>query len=298
MKLEDPDNILRDRGDLEPLGREERPGNTGFSVSPAAGAVVLELAAGLETPSKRGVPGHHILDGIPVAGITGVNGAGKTLIAAQQAICDMAAGREVYSTVQVNSPWGNTKPIRSLRQLLTLRDCTLLLDEVSVIFSSRSSHTLPPDIVTLLQVLRHRNMTVIWTAPAWMRCDNLLREVTQAVLNVMPVRAFSRNNGSPWRVPRIVLAGLMDTSVGKSDAAPTTVLKRRILVPRRLDSWGSFDTLADTPLLGRSLQTGRCVDCGGTMEVPKHTHARHDALGLPWLDALPVDAPTDPATAR
>lgn len=218
--------------------------------------------------------------GVPILGITGINGAGKTLLAAQQAIWEMSTGRVVYSTVPIVSPWGSTRPIRSLRELLELRNCTLVLDDVSVIFSSRASSSLPNDIITLLHTLRHSLVTVIWTAPEWGRAAIDLRIATQALVNVIPMAR--RHDGSPWPSPRLVLAGLMDTSIGKVDETPTKVLKRRIYFPRKLQSWGSYDTLADTPLIGRHLAGGTCVDCGGTMERPKHSESRHTLLGLPY----------------
>lgn len=230
--------------------------------------------------------GSDIVAGVPIAGFVGVNGAGKTTLAVQSALHDMARGRDVYSTLPISSPWGDSKPIVSLRQLLHLRNATVLLDEVSVIFSSRSTQSLPADVVAFLQVLRHKELTLRWTAPAWMRCDNLLREVTQAVVNVVPVRLpFTRRSSvDPWPRPQFVLAGLLDTSTGAADAMPETALRRRFYRPLGLESIGTFDTHADTPLLGRHLQSGRCVDCGGTRTVPAHNRARHVELGLPWYD--------------
>lgn len=225
-------------------------------------------------------PPVSLVAGIPIVGITGVNGAGKTLLAVNCAIADLARGRDVYSTVAISSPWGDSKPILSLRQLLTLRDVTILLDDVSVIFSSRSTSSLPPDVVALLQTLRHSGLTVIWTAPGWMRCDNLIREVTQAAVNVVPL--LRKHDGGFWPRPRLVLAGVMDTSAGKSDAVPTKVMRRRIYRPTRMASFGAYDTLADTPLLGRHLQGGMCVDCGGTQARPSHSRERHESLGIPF----------------
>jgi hypothetical protein len=230
-----------------------------------------------------------IAAGVPICGFTGINGAGKTLLLVESAIADMISGRPVYSTVPIE--WIDPKtgelyqsiPITSLRELLELRDVTIVLDEVSVIFSSRATATLPGEIVTLLQVLRHRGCTLRWSAPAWMRCDNLIREVTQAVVNVHPLA--KKHDGSPWPTPRLVMAGLMDTSHGKTDATPEKVLKRRMVNPRRLRAFGAYDTQADTPILGRRHRGGRCIDCGGTMDVPKHSQALHEHLGLPFYEA-------------
>lgn len=230
-----------------------------------------------------------LVRGVPVAGFTGINGAGKTLLAVESAIADLARGRTVYSTVPIKSPHGESQPVESLRQLLTIRNSTILLDEVAVIFSSRASQSLPSEVVACLQTLRHTGNTVRWTAPDWMRAEILLRGVTQALLNVVPLaRVTSKDD--PWPRPRMIMAGLLDTSQGKIDATPTRVLRRRFVRPRGLVAWGSYDTHADTPLLGRHLQGGRCPDCGGTRDIPKHSEARHDALGLPWLPSDELDS--------
>lgn len=222
-----------------------------------------------------------LANGIPVCGFTGVNGAGKTLLAVESAIADMQRGRQVYSTVAISSEHGQSIPIVSLRQLLNIENATVLLDEVSVIFSSRSSQSLPAEVVAFLQTLRHRNITVRWTAPGWMRCDNLLRQSTQAVVNVAPV--IRAHGQSPWPRPIIAMAGVLDTTTGATDETPTKVLRRRFLRPIRSVAFGAYDTLADTPLLGRHLQGGTCPDCGGTLERHKHSEARHVELGIPWF---------------
>jgi Zonular occludens toxin (Zot) len=233
-----------------------------------------------EPGRDRRRPKSDLVAGVPVAGFTGINGAGKTLLAVQSAICDLAAGRRVLSTVPIRSRWGDSEPLLSLRQLLELRDATVLLDEVAVIFSSRTTSSLPPEVVAFLQTLRHRGLTVRWTAPDWGRADILLRGVTQALVNVRPVLRVS--DGTLWPRPILVAAGVLDTSTGKVDETPTRVLRRRFARPRRLEAWGAYDTHADTPMLGRFTEGGTCPDCGGSRERPKHSEARHAELGLPW----------------
>lgn len=223
-----------------------------------------------------------LANGVPIAGFTGVNGAGKTLLLVNSAIADMAKGREVYSTVAIKSEYGISHPILSLRQLLELHDCTLILDEVSSIFSARTTQSLPGEIITLLHSLRHRNITVRWSAPEWMRADTNLRGVTQGLVNVWPMAKV--RDESPWPRPRFIMAGLMDTSIGKADATPTKVLRRRFVLPKRLPAWGAYDTMADTPLLGRRHEGGTCPDCGGSKERPKHSEKRHQELGIPWFE--------------
>lgn len=221
--------------------------------------------------------------GVPIAGFVGVNGAGKTLLAVESAIADLRSGRPVYSTVQITSEFGESSPVLSLRQLLTLENCTVLLDDVAVIFSARSTSSLPPEMVAFLQTLRHQGVTVRWTAPNWMRCDVLLRDVTQAVVSVSPMLR-RHEAGNPWPRPRLVGAGLLDTSTVARDREPEKRLRTRFVIPRRLLAWGAYDTRADTPILGRHLQTGVCVDCGGSVQRERHSKARHEALGLPWFD--------------
>jgi len=233
--------------------------------------------------NAKTAPRFDLGGGVPILGFTGVNGTGKTLLAVQTALCDLARGRALYSTVDVASKWGDSIPIRSLGQLARVRDATILLDEVSVMLSSRSTHTLPPEIVTLLQVVRHHNNRVLWTAPEWMRADSLLRGVTQAVVTTVPF-IRSRVDGSPWPRPIVGMASLLDTSTGAPDSAPTRVLRRRFFLPSRLDSWGTYDTRADVTLLANRDQGGTCPDCGGTRAREKCTPERHYAMELPFYE--------------
>lgn len=244
-------------------------------------ATSVEAVATPVMPSKALRP--HIASGIPIVGFTGVNGAGKTLLATSCAIGDMSRGRDVYSTVPISSKYGDSKPIRSLSELLHIRHATLLLDEVAVIFSSRSTMALPGEIVLLLQTLRHSDITVYWTAPNWMRADPLLRQVTQGVVNVSPLIRQS-NPESPWPRPLVIMAGLMDTTTGKADSEPERVLRRKLYVPTKMLGFGAYDTHADMPLLGAGRHSSTCSGCFGRMETPKHSRERHEQLGIPWYD--------------
>lgn len=224
--------------------------------------------------------------GSPITGFTGVNGAGKTLLAVQSAIERMRAGIPVYSTVAISTRAKDgtlleSIPIVQLRQLLTLHDCVLLLDEVSVIFSNRSAQSLPAELEILLQTLRHRRVEVMWTAPAWSRAAIDLRIVTTALVSVVPVMRVA--DGTPWPRPRFCFAALLDTSTGKVDEMPTRVLRRVIYRPRSLAAWGAYDTHSDTPQLAAHRHSGICVECGGSVARPKHSEERHNRLGIAWL---------------
>ena len=226
--------------------------------------------------------------GVPICGITAMNGAGKTLLGVTICIARMMTGRQVYSTVDiryVDPATGavyESKPVLSLEQLLHLRDVTVFFDDVSSILPSGNLN-LPDEIVTLLQTLRHSGIDVLWSAPGWMRANNGLRLITQGLLNVIPV-IKQHNSDSPWPTPVLNFVVLYDTGLGKPDAVPTRVLKRHVVLPRKLAAWGAYDTLADVPLLRATRRSSICEACNGREETPKHSKERHDMLGIPYYD--------------
>jgi len=230
--------------------------------------------------------------GVPILGLTGVNGAGKTLVAVTLCIRRMQAGRRVYSTVPIRYVDPGTgqvfesEPILSLEQLLHIpRNSTVFLDDVAVILPS-GSISLPPEVEVLLHTLRHREIDVIWTAPGWMRANNNLRLVTQGLVNVQPTLKVS-DPGTPWPTPRLVFLTLFDTGIGKPDATPDRILRRSLAIPTRLAGFGAYDTLADTPVLRAVRRPSHCAACNGSYPMVKHSRERHEAMGLPWYDDLP-----------
>lgn len=237
------------------------------------------------------------ISGAPIAGFTGPNGAGKTLVAISCVINDdLRHGRPVFSTVPITSAFGDAGPITSMGHLLSLRDCTVLLDEVAVIFSSRDSMTIPREFDVFLQTLRHRGVTLRWTAPAWSRADVRLREITQVSVTV---QALGKRvaAGAFWPTPITILAGALDATSVPVDAKPEKILKRRIFIPQRLVGWGAYDTLADTPRIGFQNTGGSCVDCGGTVPKAACSAERHDELRIPRLPGQVPKAPR-PATRQ
>lgn len=224
-----------------------------------------------------------MIQDVPIVGFTGPNGAGKTLVAVSECIADMRAGRPVYSTLPIASVHGDSLPILSMGHLLELRDCTVLLDEVAATFSSRD-RGIPEEFDLFLQTLRHRGVTLRWTAPAWMRAEIRLREITQVAVNVFPL-GRRRSAGSFWPRPLFIMAGALDTVGVPLDATPDKVLRRRVYWPSRLPGWGAYDTLADTPRIGHPSSGGSCVDCGGFRRREACTPERHQAMGLDLADA-------------
>lgn len=222
-----------------------------------------------------------IVTNAPVVGYTGPNGAGKTLAAVSDACDDMRQGRPVFSTVAIDSPWGKSMPILSLRQLLDIRDATILVDEVASVFSSRATGTLPDEVVTFLQSMRHQGVTFRWTAPAWARADILVREVTQVSVPVFPL-VRRRVPGEFWPQTVVMGAAAMDVTGLPVDKAPTKVVfgSRRIWVSSRMPGFGAYQTRADVSRIGWARQGGRCVDCGGAVRAEPCSVERHEHLGI------------------
>lgn len=243
---------------------------------------VVDFLEGIDlTPPPRFPRYRTIAAKAPVVGYTGPNGVGKTLLAVSDCIVDMRAGRPVFSTVPVSSPWGSSEPILSLRQLLEIRNATILIDEVSVVFSSRMTGSLPDEVSTFLQTMRHQGVTLRWTAPAWLRADIQLRECTQ-----VSVAAFALGKYTPkgkfWPTPRLVGAAAFDMTTVKLDAIPEKVIRgsRRVYRPKHLPGWGAYDSEADVSRIGWVRQGRVCVDCGGAVRQEACSPERHTALGI------------------
>lgn len=220
---------------------------------------------------------------VPIVGITGPNGAGKTLVAAHDAVCDLLNGRRVLSTVGIAFETSDgrvlcSEPIHSLGQLVEARDVTVLLDEVATIFpSSASAAGMPAEVMVLLQTARHRGVTIRWTAPAWLRAQKVLREVTQAAVSVAPV---GRRTRALWPEPWWSAITVWDARTGKVDGMPERRLRRRPLMLRRSLGWGAFDTHADTPVIGHADTGGVCLDCGGSRTRARCSAERHELLHI------------------
>lgn len=263
-------------------------------------------AEAADVPARRGggsrrAPGHppwrrsrrrwhpSFVAGAPIVGFTGANGVGKTLVAASVIINDdLRRGRPVLSTVPLSSVWGDSEPLTSYRQMLDAHDCTVFLDEVAVAFSSRDSLLVPREFDVFLQTLRHRGVTLRWTAPAWLRADVRLREVTQVVVGCRGI-GRRRVPGSFWPAPLLTMCGALDTVSVAVDETPTHVLKRRLFVPQLLVGYGAYDTLAEAPRIGHPPTGGACVDCGGTVPREACSIERHASLGL--LGGAPARRP-------
>lgn len=224
----------------------------------------------------------RIVENAPIVGFTGVNGAGKSLLMHSENVADLARGRRVYSTTPIRSPWGNSEPLRSLRQLLELENCIVSIDEVAAVFPSSGGGELPFEVNLFLQGMRHQGeqgVILRWAAPAWSRAAKQLREVTQVCVTVTPLMRY-RVADDFWPKARLVMAGALDCTSVKLDDDPTKVIARRIYRTKALPGFGMYDHKATISRIGWPKAIDVCADCGGRTKTIYCTPERHDELGI------------------
>lgn len=123
----------------------------------------------------------------PIRAYVGPNGGGKTLAAVEQVVLPAwRRGRKVVSNLTLMPEVLGFdpvlyEPLESWRDISSLRSCELLLDEISSALPSRQAHSVPPELMRVLNQLRKGDVRCTWTAPDWGRADVALRSVTQAV---------------------------------------------------------------------------------------------------------------------
>lgn len=130
----------------------------------------------------------------PIQAFVGPNGGGKTYGAVHKAVLpSWAKGRPCYSNLRLYPERAGYHkdlyvPLTSWRQLANLKPIrkggtggVVLLDEISSVLPSRQAQTVPPDLLRRVNQLRKVDVVLVWTAPAWARCDLALREVTRSV---------------------------------------------------------------------------------------------------------------------
>ena len=226
----------------------------------------------------------------PVVAYVGANGAGKTLGAVVfEAMPALARGVPVVSSVAIDHPL--YVPLRSWREIWSMHDCVLILDDVSAQFPARGAMTVPPQLVVKVNTLRHDNVQVVWTAPSWARADVSLREVTQQVTHCeghlpdkwirepIQARRFRLNaprllvDGEPlaanpiWRPNRLFRFKTYDATqfdeFTDGKRAKAKVKKSAWYYrPYRPESF-LYDTLAPVNLLDHVDEGGWCLVCGG-----------------------------------
>ncbi|MGE3621084.1 MAG: hypothetical protein AB7L84_11540 [Acidimicrobiia bacterium] len=247
-----------------------------------------------------------------IRGHVGANGGGKTL-AMVETIAIPAWEREIPVVANFRLRPESLgydpdlyRPLESWRQIADLRGCRLLLDEISRVAPSRSSASMPAQLIGTLEQLRKARVIVGWSAPSWKRCDVVLRDVTQSVTvcrGFLPdpwrrrpgVRRFPRRardehgrpvryGGDEWPPNRLLRWTTYDaqewdefTMAGAREAKPI----RRVRYWRTLGrAQAAYDTLEAVDLLDHLDDVGVCVACGGTRTRAKCTCPRERHGGV------------------
>lgn len=195
-----------------------------------------------------------------ITGVTGLNGAGKTSFAVGVLAGFRRRGIKTAANIDVK---GSTY-VRNFDDLLKLRDCVLLVDEVTAVASSRQFATLSPEALLFFQTLRHANVGLIWTAPTFDRCDLALRGLTLHWYHLSSlVSTLPRPNGI-WRNTHLALV---------RSGRPTEGLDGpKMLAPwfslyRPAANFTDYDSFADVDLFARGIRfPGRCPGCGSSID--------------------------------
>jgi hypothetical protein len=226
---------------------------------------------------------------LPIAAFIGPNGGGKTLGAMELVVVPaLKDGRDVVSNLVIRHK--NARTLESWRELGSLHDCVLLLDEVSRVAPSRAAMSMPPQLYGLLDQLRKPDLEVVWTAPVWGRADSILRGVTQSVTvcrgyvkdfksreRVIPpwykpfapvVAEGPRMLNRRWTPNSLFVYRTYDATQFEEYTAHTVKDVRPIEKAWLWRPWheGQFlyDTKASVSMLDNISDIGVCTTCGGT----------------------------------
>ena len=259
-------------------------------------------------PMKRQV---KIRRSLPIRAYVGPNGHGKSLAAVMDLMPSLDRGRIVLSTVPLldwravpdpasyvldlelgfvvhrdsGARWFRPlhpyyRRLTEWSQLMEAENCDVLLDDVAGVASSRQSGGMPAAIEKLLQKLRHDDITLAWTAPAWARADLVIRETTQGVTvaeGSSPAktetddRLWKRNRRFEWSTYDAKL--YTDWTEGKREKAKRLCFQR-YWAPGK-DVFNAFDSLGGVDTITSVTDAGRCVSCGGTRRPPPCTCAEY-----------------------
>jgi Zonular occludens toxin (Zot) len=212
-----------------------------------------------------------------IRAFVGLNGGGKTLAAVELcALPALKAGRPVVSNFKIKHDlW---VPLRSWRHIPELRNCTLIIDEVTAALPARQSQSLPAELARVLNQLRKVDVEVAWTGPNWARADKMLREVTGSVTvcrGSMPDRWVRDDQGEklerhsgPWQPNRMfrwtTYAGEdFDEFTFSAQTKLRPVAKRWYWRPKH-EAHRLYETLDAVELLDHLDFTSVCPLCDGS----------------------------------
>lgn len=239
---------------------------------------------------------------VPIAAVTGGNGAGKSMFAARLAARSAARGGAVWSTATLldpatGQPHPAWQPLDSWESLMQARNGLVWLDEVTGVLGARDTMGLPPEVLDRLVQLRRRNVRVVWTAPSWRHADTMLRSVTQRVYVVRPIIRTGGGIDS-WPVTRLSrVTAWMPEDLTDDDGSPREKAKpvwRGWLAPAHSQWRHHYDSSAPVLRLGHMTQKGTCSVCGGRRSVPRCECGESHAHGAPLAVAASAEPPRRP----
>ena len=289
------------------------------SKSPAH--VAISLQTGPEATPFARYPGRKPKSlPVTIAAFVGPNGSGKTFgVVCLGVLPAWDAGRLVVSNLalypeRLGFPADLYQPLSSWKDIARIgacpapegvacepgecehsstrgRGCLLVLDEASAVLPSRSSASVPAQLIVVLNQLRKRDVTLMWTAPDFARMDIIVRACTQTVTLAsgfapdrwvrdcppgtsawLPPRALDED-GQPipvergWRPNRgFTFKTYEATSYDEFTLGKTERLRPRSSVTiwrTRHGAMHAYETLEQVALLDHLADTGTCWECGG-----------------------------------
>lgn len=209
-----------------------------------------------------------------ITAVTGLNGAGKTAYSAGMLTRWAAKGIDTYANIGVRG----AKLVENFDQLMALRDCVLLVDEITAVASSRQFASLTPEALLFFQTLRHSNIGLLWTAPTYDRCDLALRSLTLHWVHLHPLITVLPKGGI-WRNTKVSFVRSGKPTEG-IDGAKMIAPFPSFYLPSR--HWQDYDTLANVDLFSRTNRfPNRCPNCGVGIDYGRMRAAEsHDSASF------------------
>lgn len=194
-----------------------------------------------------------------ITAVTGLNGAGKTSYAAGLLQRWQRKGIPTAANIGVQG----SSPVRNFDDLMALRDCVLLVDEVTAVASSRQFASLTPEALLFFQTLRHSNIGLIWTAPTYDRCDIALRSLTLSWVHLTPL-IKTVPKGGIWANTHVSFVRSGRPIEGVDGATMLAPLPWLYLPARH---HAIYDSFADVDLFSRTSRfPSRCPGCGVSLD--------------------------------
>jgi hypothetical protein len=234
---------------------------------------------------------------VPILACVGYNGMGKSAFAARIAMEHAQAGRTVLGTARLVD-WNNPRkcedagctwpshgepghlaahpmwrPLTDYRDLFTVRDAHVWLDEATGVADARGSQSMPSEVADFIPRLRAKNVTLCWTTIHWSFADVRLRRVTWAA--VWAVGLMPQYQGSElWARNRLFYFRAYDAKNlpddfdlskrnAKGQSEGLRAMVRGWVWGPRWDAFRAYDTLDGVATLAGTDGTGMCLDCGG-----------------------------------